>query len=104
MPRRNIDFPVNDMMPEKDKFRITGILQPRFKIGQIYMLPEMEELENELLQFPKSTHDDIIDALAYGVREIDRTFGKAVLDNVQGTWREKIDRWKESLELEEIGA
>lgn len=46
--------------------RIRSILQPRFERGKIFIredLEHREELEDELLTFPKSRHDDIIDPL-----------------------------------------
>jgi len=43
--------------------RIRSILQPRFERGKVFIRREMEELEDELLRFPKSKHDDLIDPL-----------------------------------------
>lgn len=46
------------------ELRIRG-LQPRFENGTIYMKRMMDELEEELLRFPLSKRDDVVDALAY---------------------------------------
>ena len=43
--------------------RIRSILQPRFERGKVFIRKDMEELQEELLRFPKSKHDDIIDGL-----------------------------------------
>lgn len=43
--------------------RIETELQPRFKAGNVYHRKWMTDLESELLHFPKSKHDDIIDCL-----------------------------------------
>lgn len=43
--------------------RIRSVLQPRFERGKVYILPHMNDLREELLKFPKSAHDDLIDAL-----------------------------------------
>lgn len=46
--------------------RIRSILQPRFERGKIFIREDLEyrdEFEEELLNFPKSAHDDIIDPL-----------------------------------------
>jgi len=46
--------------------RIRGLI-PRYANGDIYHIEgECEDLENELLRFPNSKHDDVCDALAYG--------------------------------------
>lgn len=44
--------------------RIRSVLQPRFERGKVYILPHMDELRDELLKFPKSAHDDMVDALS----------------------------------------
>lgn len=50
--------------PESNKeIRILGIA-PFLEWGKLYMRPEMSDLQKEMLQFPKSAHDDIIDALS----------------------------------------
>lgn len=47
------------------ELRIRGLL-PRYEAGVIYHIEdECEDLESELLRFPKSTHDDLSDSLAY---------------------------------------
>ncbi len=48
--------------PKEDRIRN---MQPQFYQKQIYIRDDMEELEQELLQFPKGRYDDQIDVLAY---------------------------------------
>lgn len=48
---------------ESKEMRILA-LQPRFEWGRIKLLKGLEDLETELLQFPRGSHDDIADALA----------------------------------------
>jgi phage terminase large subunit-like protein len=46
--------------------RIRGLI-PRYANGDIYHIAgECDDLENELLRFPKSKNDDVMDSLAYG--------------------------------------
>lgn len=46
--------------------RIRGLI-PRYANGDIYHIEgECDNLEDELLRFPKSKHDDVMDSLAYG--------------------------------------
>jgi phage terminase large subunit-like protein len=45
------------------QMRIRSILQPRFENRKVYIKQDMFTLEEELLNFPKASHDDIIDAL-----------------------------------------
>lgn len=68
MPKRNIWFTIKDLeAKEKKELRISA-LQPRFKSGTIWFpmgAKFLTELESELLSFPKSLHDDLLDSLAY---------------------------------------
>lgn len=64
--RRNVFPRIIEVKPRRskaDKYsdRNTG-LEPRFKSGQIFIKHNMTELYNELITYPKSAHDDIIDA------------------------------------------
>ena len=69
MGKRNI-FP--NVQPLKHgginkEIRIRGLL-PRYERGHIYHIRGMtEDLEKELVRFPSSAHDDVMDATAYQV-------------------------------------
>jgi predicted phage terminase large subunit-like protein len=65
MRKRNKFFMVEELKADVDKERRIKGLQPRYACGSIYHKANMGELEEELLLFPKSPHDDIADALAY---------------------------------------
>ncbi len=65
MRKRNKFFMIEELKADMDKERRIRGLQPRYAVGSIYHRPEMTDLEEELLRFPKSAHDDISDALAY---------------------------------------
>jgi len=71
MRRRNIFLPVVELKAERSKEeRILGLV-PRYANGALYHLqqcPFREELEDELMRFPRGKHDDIVDALAYGLQ------------------------------------
>jgi len=45
------------------EMRIRSVLQPRFEQGKILSRRDMVDFEEEILRFPKSKHDDIIDPL-----------------------------------------
>ena len=46
--------------------RIRGLI-PRYANNDIYhIIGECDDLESELIRFPRGKHDDVIDALAYG--------------------------------------
>lgn len=49
---------------ETKVMRIRGLI-PYYANGQILHAPGLNDLENQLLEFPRGLHDDIIDALAY---------------------------------------
>lgn len=50
--------------PDKSKEMRILSLVPRFEWGKVYLRREQTDLEKELLQFPRSSHDDISDSLA----------------------------------------
>ncbi len=66
--RRRGEFPNVEPLKHnrtQKEVRIRGLV-PRYKAGAIYHIKgECIDLEEELLTFPKGTHDDTIDALAY---------------------------------------
>ena len=43
-------------------------MQPYFKKHKMYILKNMKELEDELLLYPRSKHDDLLDALYYACK------------------------------------
>ena len=47
---------------QKKKDRLFEGLQPMFKAGAVHLKKEMHEFIGELLDFPKGSHDDTIDA------------------------------------------
>ena len=54
--------------------RIKGLV-PRYEAGSIYHLEgETVDLEEEALRFPKSLHDDVIDAMAYQLKIAEAPF------------------------------
>ena len=66
MRRRNVVIPVTGSKYSTDKSKQTRILSlvPRFEWGHIYLSQGLTDLEIELLQFPRGSHDDLIDSLA----------------------------------------
>lgn len=48
--------------------RIEGLI-PKYEVGQIYHIEgKCEDLEDELLKFPRAPHDDVADSEAYGLK------------------------------------
>jgi predicted phage terminase large subunit-like protein len=62
--KRNIFFESVPIMQHKDKFTRVIALQPRWESGNLLLKQGMVELEEEMVRFPLSSHDDTIDALA----------------------------------------
>lgn len=62
-------FHITELKPqERSKTERIKALQPLYENGKIYhnkLLANTLYLEDELVRFPRSTHDDIIDALSY---------------------------------------
>lgn len=67
------------------EMRIRSVLQPRFERGKVFIKRGMDDLEEELLRFPKSAHDDIIDPLT-DLEEIGFPPNKVPQDDNQGTF------------------
>lgn len=66
MRRRQMILPVTGIPrgPQDNKMmRILGLV-PRYEWGRIYHIGPHNDLEKELLQFPKGAHDDVIDSLS----------------------------------------
>ncbi len=66
--RRNTWLPITEVKSRtKSKEERIRALAPFYEFGHIFHLqdcPQLDDLEYELIHFPKGTHDDIIDALA----------------------------------------
>lgn len=64
--RRQEHLPVKGIKPPSDKTKQMRILSlvPRFEWGRIFLNQGLNDLELELMQFPRGSHDDVIDALA----------------------------------------
>jgi len=68
MRRRNEYFVIKDLKWESDKIsRIEVALEAKYSNNIIYHRHGMGSLEDELIQFPYSSHDDICDSLAGAV-------------------------------------
>lgn len=66
MRRRKIMMPVTGIKYPTQKSKQARILSlvPRFEWNHVFMNQGLQDLELELLQFPRGSHDDLIDALA----------------------------------------
>ena len=77
----------------KKKDRLWEGLQPMFKAGAVHIKKNMHELIGELLDFPKGSHDDCIDAfwLACQFAKGNPKAGKEVnqKNNLTGEWERK---------------
>ena len=60
-------LPVREVRPDADKFRRIVALQPFHEAGRLLIRRSMTALEDQLYRFPKTRHDDILDALAMRV-------------------------------------
>ena len=71
MRKYNISFNVQELKPittQKKSARVSGILQPVFASGRIFIKREYKDLIKELAWFPAIEHYDLLDALAYAVQ------------------------------------
>ena len=70
MTRRNVFFHFDELKPDMDKFRRIKQLQPRYEAGQIFIRDKMPDLKYQMVNFPRTPHDDIVDALSYQLQII----------------------------------
>ncbi len=73
---------------QKKKDRLFEGLQPMFKAGAVHLKKDMHEFIGELLDFPKGSHDDTIDAfwLAMQYARGNKKAGKAKKIKKRGIW------------------
>ncbi|MDP6907958.1 MAG: hypothetical protein QF371_00560, partial [Flavobacteriales bacterium] len=53
------------LSPRTSKSSRLESLQPWFFQKKVYLLPQMEDMVNELLLYPRGSHDDLLDGLYY---------------------------------------
>lgn len=96
MRRRNIYLPIVELKASRSKEeRIEGLI-PRYANGSIYHLtqcPYREELEEELMRFPRGKHDDVIDALAYGLQIAHQARGHKPVFDREGEGEDRKNRY-----------
>lgn len=89
--KRNVFFTVKTLKHRQQmkELRIRG-LQPRYEAGQIFHLKGYcDELETELLRFPKSAHDDVMDATAYQLQLAESPAGIRAEDQIMQNQRDR---------------
>ena len=66
MRRRDVLLPIKDVVPPTTKTKQMRILSlvPRLEFGHMFFNQGLQDLELEMMQFPRGVHDDLIDALA----------------------------------------
>ena len=68
MRKRGIFFLVEELkdLGKAKTIRIEGLV-PRFEVGTIFLKRDQTDLIDELITFPAAVHDDLCDALSYGL-------------------------------------
>ncbi len=98
MRKRGKFFVIQEVKPDSNETkaaRIRGLI-PHYSNRRIYHTGSMYALEEQLLEFPKGAHDDIIDALAYQVKFwrpfnlADAKIGDAAYGTM-GWWKKKTN-------------
>lgn len=91
---------VRQLIPDADKVTRSIPAQVRMEAGQIY-LPEghplLDEIEKELLTFPRGAHDDIVDNFGYAATEVQRFGPPAETDEAREERETTLDRESEAL-------
>ena len=80
---------------QKKKDRLFEGLQPMFKAGAVHLKKNMHEFIGELLDFPKGSHDDCIDAfwLATQFAKGNPSAGKAKKQKTKDGWFKRKKRY-----------
>jgi len=80
---------------QKKKDRLFEGLQPKFRQGAVHLKKDMHEFMGELLDFPKGSHDDCIDAfwLSTQFAKGNKSVGKATIkDKAGNTYRNRTKK------------
>ncbi len=77
------DLPIIAIMPKGDKLQRVARITPLMEAGRVQMLSQIgaahfAELEAEMLGFPSSKHDDMVDALTQGLQWLQQQFQTGV--------------------------
>lgn len=98
MKKRNQFFVLEEVKSQNNETKPTRIrgLIPHYSNRRILHAPNLYQLEEQLMAFPRGTHDDIIDALAYQIKYW-HSFEtqKQVLNTKEGSydwWRQKVQK------------
>ena len=65
LQRRNLAVQV--INASKDKMTRLMEQEGRFARGEVYFLPGTEAAQDQLANFPNAEHDDMVDAIVYGI-------------------------------------
>ena len=101
MVKREKFFTIEEYMPstrEKKAIRIRGLI-PRYEAGGILHKHGLPELEAELIEFPRGTRDDLIDALSQGVniwKAPSKIIEHAEKEGTFDWWRKKANKPKQT--------
>ena len=96
MFKRNNFIPLNPLTPTKDKETRARSIQARMRAGGVKFNKNAdwyEELEQELLTFPKGRHDDIVDFLAWIGLTLDKQIPALTKEEIEE------DEWEEEMYL-----
>ena len=69
--KRGVSLPIRGVKPHTNKVLRAQKLVPFFEGGLVYFAKGQEEAVKQLLEFPFSAHDDIVDALVYAVMALE---------------------------------
>lgn len=64
-------LPVIGLKPDKDKVRRLLAVSRFFEAGKVFLVKDIQNgqaLREQLIEFPKGTHDDMVDAIVYAIR------------------------------------
>ena len=76
---RKTSLPVKSVRPDRDKVTRFQPLQARYEQGLVtHVRGLMQDFERELLDFPASDHDDMVDALVYAEQAAVKSQGVGV--------------------------
>lgn len=73
-------LPIRSIRPDKDKVSRAMAATVRFEAGKVWLCKGaiwLADLETELLLFPHAEHDDIVDAVVYGILEFGKLYESA---------------------------
>ena len=88
---RGIYLPIEERIPDRDKGRRLKAVSPMIEAGNVVFRNTQDELIDQLVKFPGSAHDDLMDAFVYALTEFKDYWAYVQEETQKNTYEEKTE-------------